>query len=141
MKSNLDNLDPRRRNILYLAGLLPGLLLGIPKQLQAGKQQIKPFLHQLEMERMEKLKPERHPSVTCNNEGSGMTVFYMHGKTEPLFAMNRTGKTIWDACNGKNRLKDIATILSQKYEVSIEQSYFDVFIALRDLRNRGTVRF
>ena len=67
MKSNLDNVDPRRRNILYLAGLLPGLLLGIPKQLQAGKQQIKPFLHQLEMERMEKLKPERHPSVTCNN--------------------------------------------------------------------------
>ena len=70
-----------------------------------------------------------------------MTVLYMHGKTEPLFAMNRTGKTILDACNGKNRLKDIATILSQKYEVSLEQSYFDVFIALRDLRSRGAVRF
>ena len=141
MKSNLDNLDHRRRNILYLAGLLPGLLLGIPKRLQAGKQQIKPFLYKLEMERMEKLKPERHPSVTCSNERSGMTVLYMHGKTEPLFAMNGTGKTILDACNGKNRLKDIAAILSQKYEVSKEQSYLDAFIALRELRNRGAVRF
>ena len=141
MKSNLDNLDTRRRNILYLAGLLPGLLLGTPKRLQAAKQQIRPFLYKLEMERMEKLKPEKHPSVSCKNEGSGMTVLYMHGKTEPLFAMNRTGKTILDACNGKNRLKDIATILSQKYEVSLEQSYFDVFIALRDLRSRGAVRF
>lgn len=141
MKSNVDNVDRRRRNILYLAGLLPGLLLGVPKQLQAGKQKIKPFLHQLEMERMEKLKPEKHLSVTCNTEGNGMTVLYIHGKAEPLFAMNRTGKTIWDACNGENTLKDIATILSQKYEVSLEQSYVDVFIVLRDFQSRGVVRF
>ena len=141
MKSNLDNLDHRRRNILYLAGLLPGLLLGIPKRLQAGKQQIKPFLHQLEMERMEKLKPEKHPDITCSNEVADTIVLYECGKADPLFAMNRTGKTIWDACNGENTLKDIATILSQKYEVSLEQSYFDVFIALRDLRSRGAVWF
>ncbi len=141
MKSNMDSVDRRRRNILYLAGLLPGVLLGIPKQLNAGKQQIKPFLHHLEMERMEKLKPERHLSVTSNNEGSGMTVLSMHGKAEPLFAMNRTGKTIWDACNGENTLKDIAAIVTQKYEVSPDQAFFDVFIALRDLRSRGAVRF
>lgn len=137
----MDNVNRRRRSILALAGLLPGVLLGVPKQLQAGKQKIKPFLHQLEMENMEKLKPERHLSVTCKNEGGGMTVLYMHGKAEPLFAINRTGKTVWDACNGENTLKDIATTLSRKYEVSREQAYFDVFIALRDLRSRGAVRF
>ncbi|MCP4683038.1 MAG: PqqD family protein [Desulfobacterales bacterium] len=141
MKSNMDSVDRRRRNILYLAGLMPGLLLGTPKSLRAGEQQIKPFLQHLEMERMEKLKPERHLSVTCNNEGSGMAVLSMHGKAQPLVAMNRTGKTIWDACNGENTLKDIAAIVSQKYEVSPDQAFFDVFSALRDLRSRGAVRF
>lgn len=137
----MDKVNRRRRNILALAGLLPGVLLGTPRQLQAGKQKIKPFLHQLEMENMAKLKPKRHLSVTCKNEGDGMTVLYMPGKAEPLFAMNRTGKAVWDACNGENTLKDIATTLSRKYEVSREQACFDVFIALRDLRSRGAVRF
>ncbi len=137
----MDTVDRRRRNILSLAGVLPGLLFGLPKQLQAGKQKIKPFLHQLEMEKMEKLRPEKHPSVTCKNEGNGMTVLYKYGKAKPLFAMNRTGETIWDACNGENTLKDISMILCQKYEVSLDQSYFDVFIALRALRVRGAVRF
>jgi len=137
----MEKVNRRRRSILALSGLLPGVLLGIPRQLQAGKQKIKPFLHQLEMENMEKLKPERRLSVTCKNEENGITVLYLPGKVEPLFAMNRTGKTVWDACNGENTLKDIATILNQKYEVSREQAYFDVFIALRDFRSRGAVRF
>ena len=114
----MDNVNRRRRNILALAGLLPGVLLGAPKQLLAGKQKIRPFLQKLEMENMEKLKPQKHLPVTCKNEKNGKTVLYIPGKVEPLFAMNRTGKTIWDACNGENTLKDIATILSQKYEVS-----------------------
>ena len=137
----MDKVNLRRRNILALAGLLPGVLLGTPRQLQAGKQKIKPFLHQLEMENMENLKPKRHLSVTCKNEGNGITVLYMPGKVEPLIAMNRTGKTVWDACNGKNTLKDIATTLSQKYEVTREQACFDVFLTLRDLRSKGVVRF
>jgi len=141
MKSNMDNVNRRRRKILYLTGLLPGLLLGLPKQLKAGEQQIRPFLHQLEMERMEKLKPEKHPYVTCKNELGGKTVLYKYRKTDPLFAMNRTCKTIWDDCNGENTMKDIATNLSQKYEVTIDQSYLDVFIVLRDLQSRGAVRF
>lgn len=137
----MDNINRRRRNILALAGLLPGVLLGTPKQMQAGKQKVKPFLHQLEMENMAKLKPEKSLPVTCKNEENGMTVLYMPEKAEPLFALNRTGKTVWDACNGENTLKDIATTLSQKYEVTREQACFDVFLTLRDLRSKGVVRF
>ena len=126
---------------MVLAGLLPGVLLGAPAQLQAGRQKVKPFLHQLEMEHMAKLKPEKSLPVTCENEKNGMTVLYMPEKAEPLFALNRTGKTVWDACNGENTLKDIATTLSQKYEVTREQASFDVYFTLLDLRRKGVVWF
>jgi len=137
----MDNVSLRRRSLLALSGLLPGVLLGVPKQLQAGIHTIKPFLHQLEMENMATLKPVRQLSATCKNEGNGITVLYMDGKTEPLFAMNRTGKTVWDACNGENTLKDIAAVLNEKYEVSREQACVDAFFALRDLQSKGAVRF
>ena len=137
----MDTVNRRRRNILALAGLLPGVLLGTPKQLQAGKQKLKPFLNKLELENSIRLKPVRLLTATCNDEENGMSVFYMPGKQAPLFGLNRTGKIVWDACNGENTLKDIASLLSQKYEVTSKQACLDVFVALRDLRSKGAVRF
>ena len=137
----MDTISLRRRNILALAGLLPGVLLGSPKQLQAGRQKAKPFLCKLEMENVVRLKPTRSLPVTCKTEGDGMTVFYMPGKQEPLFGLNKTGKTVWDACNGENTIEDIATLLSQEYEVTRKQACRDVFLALHGLRSKGAVRF
>ena len=137
----MDTVNRRRRNILALAGLLPGVLLGTPKQLQAGKLKLKPFLHKLELENSIRLKPVRLLTATCKDEENGISVFYMPGKQAPLFGLNRTGKIVWDACNGENTLKDIATLLSQKYEVTSEQACSDVFVTLRDLHSKGAVRF
>jgi hypothetical protein len=137
MKAN----NRTRRNILALAGLLPGALLGLPGQVKAGKQRIRPFLLKLEMENMATMKPARHPSITCKQNSDGMSLFYKNGNPEPLFALNRTGTTVWNACSGDRTVNDIAAALSQDYEVSRDQAFIEVFQVIRNMQHRGALRF
>ena len=130
-----------RRNILAMAGLLPGALLGLPRQVKAGKERISPFLLKLEMENMASLKPEQVPSMTCEQRGDGMSLFYQNGRTAPVFALNRTGIAIWNACSGDHTINDIAAALSRDYEVSPDQAFVEVFGILRNMQHQGAVRF
>ena len=130
-----------RRNILAMAGLLPGALLGLPRQVKAGKERISPFLLKLEMENMASLKPVKVPSITCGQNDDGMSLFYKNGHPAPVFALNRTGTAVWNACNGDHTINDIAAALSRHYEVSPDQAFVEVFGILRNMQHKGVVRF
>jgi len=148
MKSKENNMDTkkdivagRRGFICILSGLLSGLLLASPTRLQAKKTQVKNLVGSLEMELLEKSKPTRHPSISWNTYGDRTGLYReSKGKTRAICTMNQVGKTIWEACNGKNALRDISRRVHQQYRVSSHQAYADCLTFLAQLKTVGAIQ-
>ncbi|MCK4787934.1 MAG: PqqD family protein, partial [Desulfobacteraceae bacterium] len=62
------------------------------------------------------------------------------GQTQPLCTVNYTGKTISEACDGRNSLRDISRLVQQTYEISSHQAYVDCLTFLVQLKNIGAIQ-
>jgi len=137
-----DGVLASRRGFIYtLSGLLSALLLASPKRLFAKKAQVKHLLSGLEMELMEKSKPSKQPSITWTTYGNRTRLYSVSSeKSRPICTMNKTGKTIWEAINGRNTPRDISKLVYQKYRVTSHQAYVDCVAFLAHLRKMGAIR-
>jgi hypothetical protein len=111
----------RRSFIATMAGISLGILFASPNRLHAAKASIKDLVCSLEAEILEKSKPTRHPSIAWNT-------------SRPVAAMNGAGKTIWEACNGRNTPRVISGIIHEKYFVSYSQAHDDCLDFLTRLK-------
>ena len=137
-----ESIVPSRRGIICtLSGLLSGLLLASPTRLQAKKTQVKNLVGILEMELLEESKPTRHPSISWNIYGDRTRLYReSKGKTRPMCTMNQVGKTMWEACNGKNTPREISKLVHQQYWVSSHQAYVDCLAFLTQLKTVGVIQ-
>ena len=130
---------PGRRGFIFaLTGLISGLLVARPNRIQATKNDIKKFLWNLETDTLERSRPLMHPSITCKLNGDAMSL-HRKGETQPTFTVNRVGRTIWEACNGKNTCRDISKQVHDKYLVSSHQAYVDCLAFLSVLKTKGVI--
>ena len=134
-------LATRRGFIFTLSSLFSALLLASPKRLLAKKTQVKHLLGSLDMELLEKSKPSKQPSITWTTHGSRTRLSSVNNeKSRPLCTMNKTGKTIWGAINGRNTPRDISKLVHQKYRVTSRQAYVDCVTFLAHLKKVGAIR-
>ncbi len=55
---------------------------------------------------------------------------------DELFTLNETGKAIWNLLDGKRNVREVATILSQEYELPVTEIEMDVVGLLKELLDR-----
>lgn len=121
-------------------GLLSGIVLVSPRRLQASKPEIQNLLGQMELEILIASKPERDPSVMCQNSGETNTLCRLKGgKTQPVCRMNTVGKMIWEACDGKKRPKEISKMIHDRYLVSKRRAWTDTLFFLSRLKKIGAI--
>lgn len=137
-----ENIAASRRGfICTMSGLLSGLLLASPTRLQAKKTQVKNLVGSLEMELLQESKPARHPSISWNTYGDRTRLHReSKGRARPMCSMNQAGKTIWEACNGKNTPRDISKLVHRRYRVSSHQAYVDCLAFLARLKTLGAIQ-
>ena len=128
----------RRTFLLSLAGIAPGLVLPSPGKLQAGNG-IKKFIRTLETESIIQSKPEKNSAIFLKNIDDAIAVLYKNGVEQPVCALNRAGKMIWDACDNRHTPHDISEILRQTYKVSSDQALADCIALLKKLNHIGAI--
>jgi coenzyme PQQ synthesis protein D (PqqD) len=140
MDKRIDMVSSRRGFIGTFLGLLPGIMLLNPGRLQAAKPGIQNLLGQMELERLISSKPERDPSVLCQNSVDTNTLCRLKdGETEPVCSMNTVGKMIWEACDGKKRPKEISKMIHDRYPVSKGRAWTDTLFFLSRLKKIGAI--
>ena len=128
-----------RRGFIYaLTGLISSFLIPKPISVRATKNEINMLLCNLETDIMERSRPSMHPSITCKLNGDTMSIFGK-GETRPVCRFNGVGRTIWEACNGKNTCWDISKQIHKKYLVSHHQAYVDCLAFLKVLKKKGVI--
>ena len=141
MDTMINRAGSRRRFIGTFIGLLPGILLASPKRLQAAKPGIHDFLRQMDFEILPSSRPERVPGVLCNTLEDTSTLYReKRGKKDPVCSMNPMGKTIWEACDGKNRPKEISQMIHDRYLVSKSRARLDTLGFLWQLKKIGAIQ-
>jgi hypothetical protein len=84
-----------------------------------------------------KVKPARNPYVRWKETKKGVRIF-TSGKRIDL---DKIGMTVWEACDGKNTVEDIAQILHEKYEMVMSQAEMSLSIYFEQLAKKGLVVF
>jgi len=136
-----DIFASRRGFISTFGGILSGIILAGPKQLNASaKPEIRDLLSQLELQTIISTRPKRDPSVICRTSGERVTLYReKRGKKIFLKNMNRAGKIIWDACDGQNSPKEISRLIHERYIVSRHRAWIDTFSFLANLKRIGAI--
>jgi hypothetical protein len=128
----------RRHFIFSTAGILGGMIIpGTGK----AKQTVNAILGELDVAALQQAKPERDPSVEWREEKTLLRLYRKGAEGHHhLCDLNRTGETVWFACDGDRNLRDITRILQETYRVSHRQAYLDCLCFLVELKNRGAIR-
>ncbi len=58
---------------------------------------------------------------------------------DDLYSLNATGQEVWKLLNGKNSISDMARILSERYDASLEAITKDITLLLTELADKGIV--
>jgi len=141
MDTKEKRLANRRGFVCAMSGMLSGLVFASPTRLLAKKAKIKNLLINLEAEILEKSRPTRHPSITCDTCGDTASLYMeTKGEARPMCSMNQVGKTIWEACDGKNSPRDISILVHNRYQVSSHEAYVDCLAFLARLKAMGAIQ-
>ncbi len=60
-------------------------------------------------------------------------------KKERKIALDAVGREIWDACDGRNTVEQIAEVFAQRHRLRFHAARLSVSAFLRDLTERGAV--
>ncbi len=82
-----------------------------------------------------KVKPARNPYVNWKRTKKGVMV-YAYGKKIDL---DNIGATVWEACDGRNTVEDIARILNGKYMMTVGEAETSLSIYFEQLVKKGLV--
>lgn len=129
--------NSRRGFIVLGMAILQGVLFAGPGEARAAKQGVKNLVGRLEMESLASSRPQRDGSVATRLSGEETTLY--RGKSR-LCSMNRTGRMVWDLCDGNHRPQAISRSLVQHCQVSEASAERDVFRFLAELQKIGAIR-
>jgi hypothetical protein len=132
-----DITDSRRGFLFVILAMIQGVLFTSPRELRAARRGAKDLVDRLEMEELASSRPQRESWVSSGMTGKETTLY--RGK-RPLYSMNRTGRMVWELCDGKHRPQEISRSLVQHCRVSEARAERDLFVFLRELKRVGAIR-
>lgn len=62
--------------------------------------------------------------------------FVVTAASDKLHCLNSTATRIWELCASPKRISEVATIISQEFEVGYEEAFLDVEACLSDFVDR-----
>jgi hypothetical protein len=121
-------------------GLVPGALLWNPGKARAAKDGARNLMRRLELDVLKSSRPKKSPSITQRTEGSETSLYQTKGgKKSLLCTMNPTGKTIWEACNGRRTYREITGLIRKRYQVTPDRAETDILTFLELLKDMGAI--
>lgn len=129
--------NSRRGFIVLGMAILQAFLFAGPREARAARQGAKELIDRLEMESLASARPRREGSIVMRLSGEETTLY--RGK-RPLCSMNRTGRMVWELCDGDHRPQEISRSLVQHCQVSEARAARDLFPFLAELKRIGAIR-
>jgi hypothetical protein len=132
-----DITDSRRGFLFVILAMIQGVLFAGPRELRAAGRGAKDLVDRLEMEGLASSRPQRESWVSSGMVGEETTLY--RGKS-PLCSMNRTGKVIWESCDGRHSPRDICRLIVRRCRVDEARAERDVLLFLAELRKIRAIR-
>ncbi len=132
-----DMTDSRRGFLCVLLAMIQGVLFVGPRELRAAGRGARDLVERLDTEGLASSRPQRESWVSSGMMGEETTLY--RGK-RPLYRMNRTGRMVWELCDGNHRPQEISRSLVQRCRVSDARAERDLFFFLRELKRVGAIR-
>lgn len=82
-----------------------------------------------------KARPARNPYVSWKRTRKGF-VIYTRGKK---ISLDGIGSTVWEACDGRRTVEDIARILNEKFAMDVGEAERSLSIYFEQLVKKGLV--
>ena len=82
-----------------------------------------------------KVKPTRSPYVSWKKTRKGVKIF----TSEKKISLDKIGTTVWEMCDGKNTVEDIAQILHGKYNMMMSEAETALSVYFEQLIKKGLV--
>ncbi|RKY59458.1 MAG: hypothetical protein DRP94_03480 [Candidatus Latescibacterota bacterium] len=82
--------------------------------------------------------PRRSPYLTSRPDGDGL-VLVPSGHEEPAYRLNKVASAIWELCNGRHSPRQIAKVLTGRFEVSEDDCLKDVLDFLSLMHREGLI--
>jgi hypothetical protein len=124
----------RRTMMAGCAGAVTGLLVSGNGIIAAADKWVKPTLWQIEAEALLDALPVQNPAVSVlTDDGRTILILPAAGGTCQR-ALNDAGRLIWNACDGKHSVEQIARQISRHFDIRREQAYTDCLAFLFHLK-------
>lgn len=131
----------RRAFLSGIAAVMPAVFWGCPKMSHAAGADLKSLVLQMELQSLKSGIPRRSPVFHCSGTEENPCLWTdSGGERRPVCVMNRTGKFIWDACDGCHTVDEISQGVHETFLVSRRQARADVLGFLWSLKKRGAVQ-
>ncbi len=125
----------RRSLLAGCAGSVAGLMMPGSGIAAAARKLVKPAIWKMEIETLSTSMPVQNPTVGVKS-AAGKTVLTLP-VTERGFrdtALNASGRRIWNLCDGRHTVKQIAEDISRNFDIEVEQAYVDCMAFLFHLK-------
>jgi hypothetical protein len=95
--------------------------------------------HRIHQEILLNSLPYRNPAAASRIEGDA-TILYIEHNRKDVVKINDTAAQIWNMCDGKHGIQDIAAGISSRFDVPLTQSSKDVAAVITALSKCGLVK-
>jgi hypothetical protein len=75
------------------------------------------------------MNPERNQKALARRHEGQLALIHQGS----IFKLNAVGEQIWKLCDGERDVNQIASLVSEKYEITLEEALVDVKKYLSDL--------
>lgn len=75
------------------------------------------------------MHPERNQKALARRHEGQLAIIHEGS----IFKLNAVGEQIWKLCDGEHDVKQIASSISERYEITLEEALVDVKEYLNDL--------
>ena len=83
-------------------------------------------------------KPSRHPDAASRTKGKA-TVPYLRESSRDLLEINETALETWSMCDGRHSIRDIAAVLSSRFDVPLMPCVDDISFTIRVFYQYGLI--
>ncbi|MBW1696668.1 MAG: PqqD family protein [Deltaproteobacteria bacterium] len=128
----------RRQFMAAVSGLFIGCLFSSPGRSQQTRADFKHFLGNLELDTLINSTPRKAPAFVLKKTDQSFTLF-RKGSFRPICKINRTGKILWELCDGTRSPLELSAIIHKTHRVDPHQAYVDCLLFLGLLKNKGAV--
>lgn len=124
----------RRSLLAGCAGAVTGMMMPGHGVAAAADKLIKPAIWKIEIETLSVSMPVQNPAVgVASVDGKTILALSVGGGTCEM-ALNTSGRRVWNRCDGKHTVRQIADDISRKFDIETRQAYVDCMTFLFHLK-------